>query len=141
MRASIATASTGNAPIADSADSITASVPSRIALATSVASARVGRLELTIDSSICVAVITGSAEHVGAADEVLLHHRDPLDRDLDAEVAARDHDAVGGVEDLVEALEGAGALDLGDDERRGAERGRRGAHRPDVVPRCRRTTG
>ena len=40
-------------------ESITASVPSRIALATSVASARVGRGEAIIDSSIWVAVTTG----------------------------------------------------------------------------------
>ena len=57
--ASIATDSTGNLPTADSAESITQSAPSRIAFATSVASARVGRRLLTIDSSIWVAVITG----------------------------------------------------------------------------------
>ena len=45
--------------MAVSAESITASVPSMIALATSLASARVGRGLVTIDSSICVAVITG----------------------------------------------------------------------------------
>ncbi len=55
------TASTGKAPTALSCDSITASVPSRIALATSVTSARVGRALLTIDSSIWVAVIVGRA--------------------------------------------------------------------------------
>ena len=38
---------------------MTASVPSRIALATSDASARVGRGAWIMDSSICVAVITG----------------------------------------------------------------------------------
>ena len=53
--ASIVTASSGNLPIADSPESMTQSVPSRIALATSVASARVGRRLATIDSSICVA--------------------------------------------------------------------------------------
>ena len=53
------TASTGYAPMAVSADNITASVPSRTAFATSDASARVGRGFSTIDSSICVAVITG----------------------------------------------------------------------------------
>ncbi len=53
----ISIASTGYAPIAVSCESITASVPSRIALATSVTSARVGRDERTIESSICVAVI------------------------------------------------------------------------------------
>mmetsp|Transcript_7845 Transcript_7845/g.35071 ORF Transcript_7845/g.35071 Transcript_7845/m.35071 type:complete len:232 (+) Transcript_7845:2527-3222(+) len=53
------TASTGNAPAAVSPESITQSVPSRTAFATSVASARVGRGFFTIDSSICVAVTTG----------------------------------------------------------------------------------
>src|SRR5437588_318725 len=38
---------------------MTASVPSKMALATSLASARVGRGFSIIDSSICVAVITG----------------------------------------------------------------------------------
>ena len=59
--ASIATDSTGHAPTALSWESITASVPSRIALATSATSARVGRGELTIESSIWVAVIEGRA--------------------------------------------------------------------------------
>ena len=44
-----------------------ASVPSRIALATSVTSARVGREEVTIDSSIWVAVITGRASSPASA--------------------------------------------------------------------------
>ena len=57
----IATAPTGWAPTAVSCESITASVPSRIAFATSATSARVGRLEWTIESSICVAVIDGRA--------------------------------------------------------------------------------
>ena len=48
-------------PTAVSWESITASVPSRIALATSATSARVGREEATIESSICVAVIDGRA--------------------------------------------------------------------------------
>jgi hypothetical protein len=59
MRRMASTASTGCRPAAVSAESITASVPSRMALATSLASARVGRGCCTIDSSICVAVITG----------------------------------------------------------------------------------
>ena len=45
--------------MADSPESITQSVPSRIALATSVASARVGRGFSVMDSSIWVAVMTG----------------------------------------------------------------------------------
>mmetsp|Transcript_522 Transcript_522/g.1894 ORF Transcript_522/g.1894 Transcript_522/m.1894 type:complete len:317 (+) Transcript_522:44-994(+) len=51
----------GNLPPAVSPESITQSVPSRTAFATSVASARVGRGLDTIDSSICVAVMTGLA--------------------------------------------------------------------------------
>ena len=54
-----ATASTGYSPTAVSPESISADVPSRIAFATSLASARVGSAWWIIDSSICVAVITG----------------------------------------------------------------------------------
>ncbi len=50
--------STGYLPAADSADSITASVPSSTALATSETSARVGTGAWIIDSIIWVAVIT-----------------------------------------------------------------------------------
>ena len=52
-------ACTGKLPAAVSPDSMTQSVPSRTALATSVASARVGRGFLTMLSSIWVAVMTG----------------------------------------------------------------------------------
>ena len=51
------TAALKQSPFADSPESITASDPSRIELATSVHSARVGRGFLIIESSICVAVI------------------------------------------------------------------------------------
>ena len=54
-----ATDSTGNSPTAVSPESMIALVPSRIAFATSDASARVGSGAWIIDSSICVAVITG----------------------------------------------------------------------------------
>ena len=59
MRFMVVTASAGYWPAADSADSITASAPSKIAVATSETSARVGTGELIIDSSICVATTTG----------------------------------------------------------------------------------
>src|SRR5579884_3183035 len=59
MRSMYATASTGYSPTAVSPESITAEVPSRMAFATSLASARVGSGECTIVSSIWVAVITG----------------------------------------------------------------------------------
>ncbi len=53
------TASTGNRPAAVSPDSMTASVPALTACETSDTSARVGRGFSIIDSSICVATITG----------------------------------------------------------------------------------
>mmetsp|Transcript_8732 Transcript_8732/g.24409 ORF Transcript_8732/g.24409 Transcript_8732/m.24409 type:complete len:222 (-) Transcript_8732:564-1229(-) len=59
MRRMMFTAFNGKAPPAVSPESITQSVPSSTALATSLASARVGRGKLVMDSSICVAVITG----------------------------------------------------------------------------------
>mmetsp|Transcript_10292 Transcript_10292/g.42559 ORF Transcript_10292/g.42559 Transcript_10292/m.42559 type:complete len:285 (+) Transcript_10292:749-1603(+) len=59
MPAMISTASRGYAPAAVSPESMTQSVPSRTALATSVASARVGRGAPVMDSSIWVAVMTG----------------------------------------------------------------------------------
>ena len=57
----VLTASTGYFPAAVSPESITQSVPSIIAFATSVVSALVGLGFLCIESSICVAVITGFA--------------------------------------------------------------------------------
>ncbi len=59
MRDIVATTSGGSWPIAVSAESISASVPSKTALATSLTSARVGAGAAIIDSSICVAVTTG----------------------------------------------------------------------------------
>ncbi len=53
----VRTARTGYLPTAVSAESITASVPSITAFATSETSARVGDGEWIIDSSICVAVM------------------------------------------------------------------------------------
>ena len=61
IRAIVATASIGYAPTLVSPDSITASAPSSTALATSDASARVGRGAEIIDSSIWVATMTGLA--------------------------------------------------------------------------------
>mmetsp|Transcript_67918 Transcript_67918/g.162591 ORF Transcript_67918/g.162591 Transcript_67918/m.162591 type:complete len:253 (-) Transcript_67918:45-803(-) len=58
MLAMISTAVSGNDPFAVSPESMTASVPSNTALATSVISARVGSGFVIIDSSICVAVTT-----------------------------------------------------------------------------------
>ena len=59
IAAIVLTASSGKSPAAVSPESITASVPSKIALATSPASARVGRGLRCIESNIWVAVTTG----------------------------------------------------------------------------------
>ena len=61
IRAIVRTVSNGYLPTDVSPDSITASAPSSTALATSEASARVGRELSIIDSSIWVATITGLA--------------------------------------------------------------------------------
>ena len=98
---------------------MSADVPSRIALATSLASARVGSGFVIIDSSICVAVIAGFPCSSGAEDDPLLDERHGRRADLDPEVAARDHDRVGGAHDRVQLLERLGLLDLGDDVRLG----------------------
>ena len=62
----VCTVSTGYSPTLVSPDSITASAPSRMALATSEASARVGRGAEIIDSSIWVATMTGLAQRRAA---------------------------------------------------------------------------
>ena len=59
----------------------------------------------------------------GAADDVLLDGGDFFGRDFDAEIAARDHDAVGDFEDAVEMLDGLGLFELGDDPGVGLEGG------------------
>jgi hypothetical protein len=59
MRAIMRATSDGWCPVAVSCESITASEPSNTAVATSLASARVGRVAVTIDWSISVATMTG----------------------------------------------------------------------------------
>ena len=114
MRSMYATASTGYSPTAVSPESITADVPSRIAFATSLASARVGSGEWIIVSSICVAVITGFPRSSALRMIRFWMQRHERRPDLDAEVAARDHHRVGLGEDVVEDLDRLGLLDLRD---------------------------
>ena len=52
-----------------------------------------------IDSSTCVATITGRPSARARADDLLLHARHLLERHLEPEIAARDHHAIGDVED------------------------------------------
>ena len=61
MRAIVATVTTGYSPTLVSPESMTASAPSSTAFATSDVSARVGTGLEIIDSSICVATMTGLA--------------------------------------------------------------------------------
>ncbi len=96
MRFIASIVSTGYWPLAVSAESITASVPSSTALATSETSARVGTGLEIIDSIICVAVMVSLFSSRASADHVLLQRRHRGVAHLHREVAARDHDAVGG---------------------------------------------
>ena len=114
MRAIMATASRGYLPLAVSAESMTASVPSKIALATSLASARVGRGFSIIDSSICVAVITG-LRHSSARRMMCFWMSGTFSGGSPRPVAARHHHAVGDFQDLVEVLDRLRLLQLGDD--------------------------
>ena len=58
--------------------------------------------------------MTGLARRRARVDGALLHQRHLLERQLHAEVAARDHDAVEGVDDRLEVVDGLRLLDLGD---------------------------
>ena len=84
MRAIICATSDGCAPVAVSCESITASVPSKTAVATSLASARVGRVAVTIDWSISVATITGPLVDAREAEDLPLDDGHPLGVELDA---------------------------------------------------------
>ena len=113
MRFIVATASTGYCPAADSADSITASAPSKIAVATSETSARVGTGEVIMDSSICVATTTGLPAARPARVICFCTPGHFLQRHLDAEIAARHHQRVGEIQDFVEPVHRLRLLDLG----------------------------
>ena len=102
----------GSRPIAVSPDSITASVPSNTALAMSLTSARVGDGAVIIDSSICVAVITGVPDLDAVTHHTLLQMRDVLDRTVDAEVAAGHHDRIRRGDDVVQIVDRRVRLDL-----------------------------
>src|SRR5882762_8395045 len=130
MAAIVFTASTGYAPVAVSADSITASVPSSTALATSLTSARVGCGETIMLSSIWVATIArGDLGVEMPLDGRLLDQRHALERHLHAQVPAGDHHPFGKLRDLVDPIDGLRLLQLGDHGRGG----RVSLDQPDVV--------
>ena len=95
IAASVSTAPTGYSPIAVSPASMIASAPWSTAVAASLTSARVGRGSVRIDSRTCVATIAGTPRARAARDDRLLDPRHMLERTLEAEIAARDHHAVG----------------------------------------------
>jgi hypothetical protein len=70
-----------------------------------------------IDSIIWVAVMASLFDCARHADHALLQRRHRRVADFDRQVAARDHDAVGGVEDFLQHGNRFGALDLGDHHR------------------------
>ncbi len=128
------TVSTGYLPLAVSAESMTASVPSSTALATSDTSARVGTGLAIIDSIIWVAVIVSL--FFSRASRIMRFCRagTAASPDLDGQVAARHHDRVGGLDDLLQRVDRLRPLDLGDEQRVPAG----GAHqlaRHDTCPR------
>ena len=116
-RSSVCTALTGNFPAAVSPASMIASTPSSTALAASLTSARVGRGSVRIDSSTCVATMTGMARARALPGDFLLHARHPLERQLEAQVAARHHHGVARLENVVDARDGLGPFELCDERR------------------------
>ena len=92
-------------PAALSAESITASAPSNTAVATSETSARVGTGAVIMLSSICVAIDHRLAHLDPRRCRVmtLLRAGHLLQRHFHAEIAARHHDRIGGVDDLLHA--------------------------------------
>ena len=120
IASSVCTARAGNAPTAVSPASMIASTPSSTALAASLTSARVGRASCVIDSSTCVATMTGMPRRRALRDDLLLRPRHALERHLESEIAARHHDRVARRQDLVEMFERLRPFELGDQRNVGA---------------------
>ena len=94
---------------------MTASAPSRTAFATSEVSARVGTGLEIIDSSICVATMTGFAMRRASSTARFCTIGTASSGSSTPEVAAGDHDAVERVDDLFEGVDRLRLLDLRDD--------------------------
>ena len=113
IRFIVATASTGYWPAADSADSMTASAPSKMAVGdvgdfgARRHRARDHRFQHLRGDDDRLAGAAAQARHV------LLHAGDLFQRHLDAEIAARDHQRIGEIEDIVEPRHRLRFLDLG----------------------------
>ena len=104
----------GYDPLADSADSITASAPSNTACATSRRLRRGSASGAVImDSSIWVATTTGLPALRAARHDLLLQPRHPFQRHFHAQIAARHHQRVGQFQDAVQACQRLGLFDLG----------------------------
>ena len=113
-----------------------ASTPSSTACAASVTSARVGRGDVAHRLEDLGREDDRHAALTSRADQAFLHGGHGLERYFDAEIAARDHQPVGDLENLVDVLDGLRLFNLGDDRqlwRAGRRRGR--AHGPNVVGR------
>ena len=119
--------------MAVSAESMTASVPSKTALATSEASALVGRRCWVIDSNICVAVITSRRRRFGFGDDTLLKDGHRFRAHFHAEVAARDHDAVRLFQNRIQAGDRLGPFNFCDDRQFTAASGDQFSRRCDVL--------
>ena len=98
-----------------------ASAPSKTAVATSETSARVGTARLDHRFEHLRRDHHRLAGAAGGAGDALLDAGDPLERQLDAEIAARHHQRIGEVDDRVEPLDRLRLLDLG--HHRGAAAG------------------
>ena len=110
----VRTTNAGSCPMAVSRDSMSTSVPSNTALATSLTSARVGDGPVIIDSNICVAVITGTPASAQKANDPLLQVRYVLVRIVDAEITTGDHHHIAGGDDLMKLFDRCARLDLRD---------------------------
>ena len=95
MTSIVRTHSTGYFPTVVSPLSMIASACSNTAFATSVTSARVGIGFEIIDSSMCVATMTGAVHAHALLHDPPLDDRQLLHRALDPQVAPRHHDPVG----------------------------------------------
>ena len=101
--------------MAVSPDSMIASAPISTEPAASATSARVGRNSVRIDSSTCVATMTGTPRSRARPQHFFLHVRHLFERQLEAEVTARHHHRIGRLDNLGQPCDRFGPLQLRDD--------------------------